>query len=436
MGWRQGDASGAKGELDGRATTREGFGYWYPTMQVWQWRRTLSYWIAVTFFEGSLFFGVSSFLWCVPETLGRFKASVTTWGYVAGKVNFFICTYLMCLETINLSNADHHIKSDGSGPENGDHTEVSSESSGSDCDEENEPFLLWPFHVNTAVRKLERLGAGPWPYYASAIYFVGVLVFTVGLAADFITALPKEVAEWTLLIAFMIGSILFMLGGLAECIENKVFTTCTWDQGYFGALLNLLGGLGFCVGAVIGFFPGHAFASNFGYGVGSTIYALGSAVMIVMWKDEQFGLTFLAVLNQLGGPNGRPLVEGEQTQEELKTFSTRAAIFIMIYIATGVVSTYDFFMILANVNDNSFGLTLERAFNALLPCIFAHFMLALNAGVYRTPNIAPFHQLYIACRYLAVFMMANNLARMVQALMEEATYTASGAGQKLELPGE
>ena len=30
--------------------------------------------------------------------------------------------------------------------------------------------------------------------------------------------------------------------------------------------------------------------------------------LMLMWKDEQFGLTFLAVLNDLGGKNGRPLV--------------------------------------------------------------------------------------------------------------------------------
>ena len=33
--------------------------------------------------------------------------------------------------------------------------------------------------------------------------------------------------------------------------------------------------------------------------------------MIYMWKDEQFGLTFLAVLNRLGGPHGQPMVLDE-----------------------------------------------------------------------------------------------------------------------------
>jgi len=33
----------------------------------------------------------------VPQELGRLKAALTTWGYVGGKINFIICTYLMCI---------------------------------------------------------------------------------------------------------------------------------------------------------------------------------------------------------------------------------------------------------------------------------------------------------------------------------------------------
>ncbi|CAE7268360.1 unnamed protein product, partial [Symbiodinium sp. CCMP2456] len=34
------------------------------------------------------------------------KEALTKWGYVGGKINFIVCTYLMCIETINLT-ADH-----------------------------------------------------------------------------------------------------------------------------------------------------------------------------------------------------------------------------------------------------------------------------------------------------------------------------------------
>lgn len=31
------------------------------------------------------------------QDLGRLKGALTKWGYVGGKINFIICTYLMCI---------------------------------------------------------------------------------------------------------------------------------------------------------------------------------------------------------------------------------------------------------------------------------------------------------------------------------------------------
>merc|ERR1712151_435220 len=86
----------------------------------------------------------------------------------------------------------------------------------------------------------------------------------------------------------------------------------------------------------------------FAYGVGSVIFALGSAIMIIMWKDEQFGLSFIAVLNNLGGPKGRPFVFNdisakpeEATKEDLH-FSLVGSIFIMVYCLAATLSVYTF----------------------------------------------------------------------------------------------
>lgn len=398
---------------------------WYPSLHVWTWRRTLSYWISVTFFEGSLFFTISSFLLCYPQILGRLELYVTTFGYLAGKINFTICCYLMCVETINLSNAHSH------GGHQNSVDDATSETSGSSSDsDEDEVFKWWPFHVRTALRKLDKLGAGPWPYWASVTYFVGCLIFTIGFVAEMIEAIPKEVNHWIQAISFLLGSLLFLSGGIAECIENEVFTSFKLSQGWVGALFNVAGGALFTIGACMLFFPGTDYASNFTWGVGSAVFAIASAVMIIMWKDEQFGLTFLAVLNELGGPARKAKAgakEGAAGAEEeaaggARSLSTRAAIFVMIYVATGVASVYNFLILLANVDQLNFGKTVELAFNALLPCVFAHFMLALTVSVSETPTMAPFHQLYIACRYLTVLMLANSTARFIQALVREAVW--------------
>ena len=86
----------------------------------------------------------------------------------------------------------------------------------------------------------------------------------------------------------------------------------------------------------------------FGRGMGMKIAA----------QDEQFGLTFLAVLNQLGGPNGRPMLStkagrseeasNETATNQMTTNSnnkrfahTHTHIYIYIYIYTHI-NTYKY----------------------------------------------------------------------------------------------
>mmetsp|Transcript_18936 Transcript_18936/g.54852 ORF Transcript_18936/g.54852 Transcript_18936/m.54852 type:complete len:503 (-) Transcript_18936:48-1556(-) len=448
LGWRMGGTQGASGELNASALDeKKGWGYWYPTLLEWQWKRTLSYWISITFFEGSLFFTFSSFLGCYADHLGHVRHALTTWGYAAGKVHYFACTYLMCLETINMTNADdtahghHHgskkhartprrlrsVDESDAEAEAENANSSTDESSGSSSDEQpwkttskeklksRRKFSYWPFRYQTALENLRRLGVGPWPYFASAIYFIGVWVFAIGLVGELCGLLPEAVESWVVFVTFLLGSLLFTAGGIFECIENEVFRTLKFDQGYVGAALNTLGGVFFTVGAIMGYWEDLAFEANFAFGVGSLIFACGSGVMIFMWKDEQFGLTFLAVLNNLGNEQGKPMVRQDSEDTKANTFSPRGAVFIMIYSLTATVSVYDFLCVLWDTDGSITHLRLvERAFNALLPCIFAHMMLALNAGVYKTPNIAPFHQLYIACRWIAVIMVLNSTARVIQ----------------------
>eukprot|EP00434_Breviolum_minutum_P031633 symbB.v1.2.027968.t1/scaffold2912.1/size67362/1 len=441
LAWRTGAAEGAKHDLNSvdlpKLRQQRGFGFWYPSMEVWQWRRTLSYWIAVTFFEGSLFFTISSFMYCYVEDLGRLKGALTKWGYVGGKINFIICTYLMCIETINLT-ADHdnrekkekhkrfkHSESEES--VNSSHSIAESDSDdslSSDYDaspsgrrlpnaRRPERFYLNPLRARRALHNLEQLGAGPWPYWASLIYFLGVGAFTVGLACEFMSFLPHEVEEWALLISFLIGSLMFLGGGLMECVENEVFTTFKTTQGWWGAFLNTLGGLGFTVGAILGFCEGWDYVANFSYGVGSVIFALGSGVMILMWKDEQFGLTFLAVLN-----DGPPSILNREEVTKAATFSVSGTIFIMIYCLAAALSTYCLFISLTIMGERhrtwTTAVAISNAFNAFLPCLFAHLMLALNSAVIKTPKMSPFRQLYILARALAIFMVVNSLSRMVE----------------------
>jgi hypothetical protein len=255
------------------------------------------------------------------------------------------------------------------------------------------------------------------------IYFIGVLTFLVGLVVEFIP-IPHPVAKWTGLIAFLFGSIFFVLGGLAECIENKVFTSLKCDLGWWGALLNEIGGIWFLIGSILDFFDGMGYWGSFSFGVGSVVFALGSSAMVIMWKDEQFGLTFFAALNNLGGPNGRPLVlhGGVGEVKEENTFSWRGSVFILMFILAATVSVYNFLLSMADIGYSTFSpyYILERSFNALLPCIFAHCLLGLNSAVVKMPKGKPFRQLYIACRFLALVMIVSGTAELVQTLQGDA----------------
>jgi len=448
LAWRQGGAKGATGELQRAELERKtvgkyGFGYWYPTLDVWKYRRTTSYWIAVTFFEGSLFFSVSSFMYCYEEELGDLARPLTVYGYIAGKVNFIICTYLMCVETINLT-ADH--KKDrketvdlGSLVEDSsedDDSEMSDSAMSSDSSagakrsfgtpnktrRKEDRFYFNPFRYKKALSNLDKLGAGPWPYFASLIYFLGVGFFTIGLAAEFMTFLPKSFTSPALSISFLIGSLFFFAGGIFECIENKVGRGGALDTGWWGAVLNTAGSLGFVVGATMGFWKGPAITywADFSYGIGSVIFAFGSGLMIVMWKDEQFGLTFLAVLNGLGGPSGKPLIPGNEQVEEEETYSPTETVFIMVYCLAAALSVYCFTIDIREFtfSDALKGVeTFNAAFNAFLPCIFSHMLLVVRSAVMKTPKTSPFRELLIGSRWFAAIMVLNSLSRIVDAIV-------------------
>jgi len=396
--WRKGNAGGAKGEISAEHITRpghvaanRGFAYWYPTWQEWQWRRTISYWIAITFFEGSIFFAVSSFMYNGEQFLGSSYDPLTLYGYMEGKVCFLICTYFMCVETINL---------------------VVQEDEDNSHALEKAPLFLWPYRYGTAVGKLNRVGAGPWPYYASSLYLTGVLVFGVGLAADFIP-MSASLSSPVKLYSFVLGSILFTLGAIAECIQNNVFTSIDIHKGWLGAFFNLVGGTGFLMGAILAF--SDSFSSNLSYGVGSILYMVSSSISIFMWQDQQFGLTFLAVLNNLGKPGG----SAKPDDGDDSRISAWSAVFIHLCCICGALSTYNFNLEMMKHLEVDTWRSFQLAFNEFLPCLFSHMMLLLTSAVMHTPKVAPFRQMHVCAQVLILVMTVNSASTLVEFILHE-----------------
>lgn len=486
--WRKGEATGARGEMiDEREhcdtfgdrglknkrnlAANRGFGFWYPTVQEWLWKRTMSYWISVTFLEGSFFFCFSSFCYNYVQDDGTpdwddgtFEA-VTLWGYLGGKINFFVCTYLMCLETVNFSagHADgvserqpsdcsagaapgrQRSDSVASGSPLDSPSELASQASPSKdhppaaalnrrqsrlaevvqaapSTEKAEPFFWNPFRYRKAKENLERAGLNVLPYVTALVYFVGVLLFTVGMVCEFLpggcwrfagsalgwrnlqccsTGCSDCVLKVVKRYAFIFGATCFLAGGVVECVQNYGNITrrsCSSSLGFVVGFLNSLGGACYLSGS----WTLDAYLGNFLFGVGSIIFIVSSSIQIWMWKDEQFGLSFLAALNDYHSLSQRP------RNDRKDSFSGRGAFFVWLYCYCGAVSAYNFTIEVAR----HFSLTRVRsdqmAFNELLPFIFAHMMLLLTSAVVRVPPGRPYRQMYILLRLLSVALALNS----------------------------
>eukprot|EP00928_Gymnodinium_smaydae_P008207 TRINITY_DN12985_c0_g1_i1.p1 TRINITY_DN12985_c0_g1~~TRINITY_DN12985_c0_g1_i1.p1 ORF type:complete len:530 (+),score=101.64 TRINITY_DN12985_c0_g1_i1:77-1591(+) len=407
--WRRGDARGARGEptaeqlpVASLASANRSWLHWYPTIEEWQWRRTLSYWVAVLFLEGSIFFTVSAFLFNCKEQLGPYYESLTLGGYCAAKLTFVIATYFMCVETINLqlcNGLSAQPTASPSDPRNGQSEAVNSTEI-----EKKYEFRYWPFCYRTAIANLDQEGLGPCPYYAAVLYFTGVIVFAAGLSVDFVTV-PKDISGMINLGCFSSGSLLFVLGSIAECIESETFKPPCLDKAGLAALMNLAGSCSFLLGSLI--INRDGYVSNVSFGVGAAFFTIGSSIQVTMWKDEQYGLTFLAALNHLSSP------KFETPDNQRMHMTIRHLIFIHLYVLGAVLSVYNFNIQMTRTFMKGTAVNFEHAFNNILPCIISHFLLMLSSAVMAMPKTRPYKQLVIAMRFLYGAIVLNSLFSFV-----------------------
>jgi len=434
MGWRMGRARGARGEPGSlqaapgppKAGPRD-FGYWYPNLEQWRWRRTISFWIGLTFFEGAVFYCISSFLGMASD-LGDNEGALTTGGLIWGKLYFITCTYLMVLGAMNVQAGEVSGADRASGDvEGGDvesHTgpraqedEASVRSSTTTSSKGAAAgglggrggFVLNPFAYRTALARLSSSGAGPWPYAAALVYFTGCLTFGLGLLAEL--TCPEEMATPMLNVCFLLGSLQFVMGGLAECVENEVFTSLDITWAWVGSLLNFLAGLCFLLGSILAYVP--VVPSSWGwlwFGVGSAMFVLGGSIQLVLWRDEQFGLTYMGVINRLGGHSGRPLVSkgADDTVREELGFSIAGLFFIHLFSVAAAISCYDFNIVLLDCMHTPIWENFHRVVEEITPAIVLHMEIALRSAVVRTPPGAPYRQLFVTMRIVATLLAMNS----------------------------
>lgn len=389
LNWRQRGHQGARGEITEDLSSRQqhvirtnAFEKYYPTFNVWKWRRSMSYWIAVFFLEGSIIFTVASFLACVPEQLQapvpKMKA-MTAWPNIFGGILFTLGAYFMCLECVNLMKSD-------------------------------DQWTYWPFNFKEVFSHLDALDdVSHWPFLASITYLIGTIIFPVGLVAAVFEDLTSAESLFLSTIPSTVGGLLFALAAICECIECSVFKFRWKGFVEWAAFCNFVGGVLFFLGGAVYFLPYEVeLVSNLMYGVGSAIFFLGGVFNLLLWKDEQFGLTFLSVLNQFSSSRRRQSNEPSSSRGDAPPkFSMRGIIFVIFYCLVSVMAIFNFALAVHKLVQDPSWSGLTRAFNEALPFLLLHMILVVHSAVVQTPNAQPFHLLVIGSRWLAVFIGAN-----------------------------
>merc|ERR1740121_1108351 len=107
-----------------------------------------------------------------------------------------------------------------------------------------------------------------------------------------------------------------------------------------------------------------------------------------MWKDEQFGLTFMNVMNRLEHPSGFNDLIGDESgskdgADKKSTFSLRGLVLVHVFTWCGAMSTYNVLVELARFIGSDTLRDFQYSFNELVPCLFVHPMLVLYSAVIR-----------------------------------------------------
>ena len=151
------------------------------------------------------------------------------------------------------------------------------------------------------------------------------------------------------------------------------------------------------------------------WGVGSVFYAISAFALLLMWRDEQFGLTFVAELNRLGQSathkdawarpaasidvyaetGARPQSRYGKTHAEPDRMSLKSVCYVELYCLFGVLATMIFFCECGNGEGFSQYDMIYRSSHIVAEFAVIHLAVAVRSALPRSPKLPPWRSLHL-----------------------------------------
>lgn len=364
------------------------FKFWYPTWDTWQFRRTLTYWIAIMFGEGSILFviGASFAMSGVanrndPHFSEVLDLVLVNTPYCIGAVAFTLGAYAGFLEVINLPDKD-------------------------DVDRGNQETESLAYclrgrrHLQAlaAVVDLKSLGS-------YSVNLIGAIAFNIDTLAGYYSSHMSRgmglCSTWGMA---TIGGLAFTIGGILDCLNNKIWIGCDWTAQRWMSILNTIGGLCFLIPGVTGLFSPdkvvYFWMIDVIYLIGSLGFLFGSVCLLWMWKNEHYGLGRLPELNNIMRTEKPPTAVVDFHAEYGCGKSAANQIpWLFLYQINASISVVDISLALGapgTVSEDSWCRSLQACCGFLL----SHGILLLGSVIHHVPTKRPFNWLLMFMRFV------------------------------------
>eukprot|EP00812_Abedinium_dasypus_P009278 NODE_297_length_1691_cov_301.372861.p1 GENE.NODE_297_length_1691_cov_301.372861~~NODE_297_length_1691_cov_301.372861.p1 ORF type:complete len:456 (-),score=119.60 NODE_297_length_1691_cov_301.372861:161-1528(-) len=350
----------------------------YPTCRVFNFHRTASYWIATFFLEGSALFTITCFLGILQKEGGskQWTKELGDLPNFLACVMFLIGSYLSYFQIINLEHKDA-----------------------------DDTYVCWSCSLSKMLQHSESwLSVG-----ACFSYLIGSVLFMFAYTVPFCNP-SSEQTLWLSTVPNTVGSILFTVGAVMECLVNDFYSHPRWRGATFWVCQSFVaGGILFTVPNMAACFGSDSILwVHIPFTVGSAAYTVGSLLCFCLYRESQIGLAQLPVLNRV--PTAAPDIK--------LSFSTRGIFFQLIYAVMGSFALCDlcFVRALSLVNGEVPDSFLRACANWFIEggtFIFTHLIFVLGSAVTRVPHEQPWRCILLTFRFIAVIFGLGAALRFV-----------------------